>query len=291
MSSKTDFTEHFFTTSDGPRIHYRDYPPKGETTGLPVLCLHGLTRNVRDFEDIAPRIAAMGRRVIVASQRGRGRSDADPQPDRYRPPVYAADMLGLLDELGIERAVFVGTSMGGLMTMVVAGTQKHRIAAAVINDIGPEIAAPGLDRIRANIAGRDPVDSWQAAASRNRNANLPAFPKRETDDAFWLDFARKTWIEREDGRIELDYDGAIVTSVDGDDKLQTIWDLWAAFSDIPTLLVRGGITDLLAVDTVERMRAEKPDLDVVEVPDVGHAPFMTEPEAWTAVERFLKRVD
>jgi pimeloyl-ACP methyl ester carboxylesterase len=284
------FEDRFFTNADGLTLNYRDYPAVGEVRGLPVLCLHGLTRNVKDFEDLAPRIAAKGRRVIVASQRGRGKSEADPQPERYQPPVYAADMLGLLDSLGIERAVFVGTSMGGLMTMMVAGTQPERIAAAVINDIGPSISKPGLDRIKFNTSSREPVGSWAEAAARTRESNLAAFPKRADDAAFWEDFARKTWIER-NGRVELDYDGNIISMIDGDAPLPDIWEFWEPFKAFPTVVVRGGISDLLSAETVAEMARRKPGLIVAEVPDVGHAPFMTEPESWSVIDTFLDQVD
>ncbi|MEA1943471.1 MAG: alpha/beta hydrolase [Pseudomonadota bacterium] len=287
-----NFTDRFFTNSDGLRVHYRDYPAQGGETGVPVLCLHGLTRNVKDFEDLAPKIAAKGRRVIVASQRGRGRSDPDPQTERYQPPVYAGDMLGLLDALEIPRAVFVGTSMGGLMTMVVAGIQPRRIAAAVINDVGPVVAKEGLDRIKVNTSTRAPVASWEEAAARTRESNLAAFPDREGDEAFWTDFAHKTWIEGDDGRIVLDYDGEILSMLGGDDApLPDLWEFWDPFANIPALVVRGAISDLLSPETVAEMKRRKPDLDVVEVPRVGHAPFMTEPEAWAAIDTFLDRVD
>ncbi|WP_300542802.1 alpha/beta hydrolase [Maricaulis sp.] len=284
------FTDHFFTNADGLRLHYRDYLAQGTERGVPVLCLHGLTRNVKDFEELAPMIAAKGRRVIVASQRGRGRSDPDPQTERYTPPVYAADMLALLDDLGIGRAVFVGTSMGGLMTMIAAGMQPRRLAAAVINDIGPSIAREGLDRIKLNTSSREPAADWQDAAARTRESNLAAFPGKADDEAFWLDFAKKTWIER-DGQVVLDYDGNLLSMIDGGTPLPDIWDFWEPFSGIPTVVVRGGISDLLLPETVAEMKRRNPDLVVAEVPDVGHAPFMTEPEAWSAVSALLDRVD
>ena len=285
------YSDHFFTTGDGPRLHYRDYAPVGEARGVPVLCLHGLTRNVGDFEDLAPRLAALGRRVVVVSQRGRGRSDPDPQELRYQPLTYALDMIALLDALKIERAVFIGTSMGGLMTMIIAAQQPHRIAAAVLNDIGPEIANAGLDRIKANVSSRDPVASWDEAADRSREANLAAFPKRADDAEFWLDFAHKTWIETGDGRIALAYDGALVDQLDSSAVPPDLWPFWEPFNRFPTLLVRGGISDLLTPETVAEMTRRNPGLDFVEVPDIGHAPFMTEPEAWAAIEAFLHRVD
>lgn len=285
------FSEHFFTTADGPRVGYRDYPAVGESRGVPILCLHGLTRNVKDFEDLAPRLAALGRRVIVVSQRGRGRSDPDPQVERYQPLTYASDMIGLLDAVGIDRAVFIGTSMGGLMTMIIAAQQPQRIAAAVLNDIGPEIAEVGLDRIKHNVSSRDPVKTWEAAAARSREANLAAFPKRADDQAFWLDFAHKTWVETGDGRIALAYDGAIVDQIDSSAVPPDMWPFWEPFKGFPTLLVHGAISDLLTAETAAEMKRRKPDLEIVEVPDVGHAPFMTEPQAWSAIEAFVSRVD
>lgn len=289
MTSGFPFTDDVFTPEDGLKLHYRVYEPVGETTGDPVLCLHGLTRNLKDFEDFAPHIAAMGRTVICASQRGRGGSDHDPQPERYSPAVYTQDMLGLLDHLKIDRAVFVGTSMGGLMTMVAATMAPQRIARAVLNDIGPELDPVGIGRIRA-YAGKTEgrFESWQAAADAIRAINGIAFPK-ETGNAFWLDFARKTCRETADGTIVLDYDKAIAESVaEGGDVDVDLWPLFDAMKDIPTLLVRGEITDLLMMSTVDEMKRRKPDLEFVSVPDTGHAPFLTEPAALAKIRDFLK---
>jgi len=286
------FTDHFFTNPDGLKLHYRDYPAVGAETGLPVLCLHGLTRNVKDFDELAPQIAALGRRVIVVSQRGRGQSDYDPQPERYQPPVYAGDMIALLDHMALKPVVFVGTSMGGLITMAVNAVRPDLVAGAVLNDIGAEINLEGIDRIRENVSSRDPVDSWEEAAERTMAYNLAAFPDRKGDTDYWIAFAKRTWIEREDGRLHLDYDGAITEQIDGNDAPPELWNFWMpAFAGKPVLLVRGAITDLLTPETAAEMKARKPDLMVVEVPRVGHAPFMTEPEAWAAIEKFMAEVD
>ncbi|WP_420434873.1 alpha/beta fold hydrolase [Hyphobacterium sp.] len=289
MTPGMPFNDDFFTTNDGLKLHYRVYEPVSETRGDPVLCLHGLTRNLKDFEDFAPHIAALGRTVICATQRGRGRSDRDPRPERYSPPVYTQDMLDLLDHLKIDRAVFVGTSMGGLMTMVAATLAPNRIARAVLNDIGPELDPVGIGRIRA-YAGKTEgrFESWQTTADAIRAINGIAFPK-ETGNAFWLDFAHKTCREAADGAIVLDYDKAIAESVaEGGDVDVDLWPLFDAMKDIPTLLVRGEITDLLMVSTVEAMKARKPDLEFVSVPDTGHAPFLTEPAALAKIKAFLK---
>lgn len=281
------FSDQIFETADGLKLHYRVYPATVDETGPPVLCLHGLTRNLKDFEDLAPKLGALGRKVISATQRGRGGSDHDPEHARYNPAVYTQDMFGLLDHLGIDKAVFIGTSMGGLMTMIAASMAPQRIVKAVLNDIGPELDPAGIARIRRYAGKTDGrFESWQAAADAIRAINGVAFPK-ETDNAFWLDFAKKTC--REDkGAVVLDYDPAIAKSVaEGGDVDVDLWPLFDALKDIPTLIVRGGLSDLLMVSTVEEMQRRKPDLRTVEVPDVGHAPFLTEPAGWAAIKAFL----
>lgn len=281
------FSDQMFETADGLKLHYRVYPATAEETGPPVLCLHGLTRNLKDFEDLAPKLGALGRKVISATQRGRGGSDHDPQHERYNPAVYTQDMIGLLDHLGIDKAVFVGTSMGGLMTMIAATMAPQRIAKAVLNDIGPELGPAGIARIRTYAGKTDGrFANWEAAADAIRAINGVAFPK-ETGNAFWMDFARKTCRE-DNGVVVLDYDPAIAKSVaEGGDVDVDLWPLFDALKTIPTLVVRGGISDLLMMSTVEEMQRRKPDLAFVNIPDVGHAPFLTEPEAWAAIKAFL----
>lgn len=284
------FVEGRFQTADGPRIEFRDYAPLGSTGGLPVLCLHGLTRNVRDFEELAPQISVLGHRVIVASQRGRAGSDPDPVPERYNPAVYTGDMLALLDKLSIDKAIFVGTSMGGLMTMIAAATAPHRIAGAVLNDIGPEVDPVGLARIQGYVGVGTPASTWEEAAQRSRETQAIAFPK-ETGDAFWMRFARRTYREAGPGRIVPDYDPEIGRTVQpGSTALTNLWPIYEALRPIPALIVRGELSDILSSETVARMHAMKPDLASALVPDVGHAPFLTEPSAWDAVREFLVRV-
>lgn len=274
------------TTADGLKVHYLDYAGPADRT--PVLCLHGLTRNVRDFGEVAPRLQASGRRVLVAEMRGRGRSDWDPQPDRYRPDVYVGDMLRLLDQERVERAVIVGTSMGGLMAMMMGLVARDRIAAVVLNDIGPVIQAEGLARIQGYVGGGPSVVTWADAADKARSINGSAFPGEADNPAFWDAFARRLFTEGEDGRPVLDYDPAISGKVQQGDVAPP--DLWPAFDsvvDAPMLLVRGAITDLLSTDTVAEMQRRKPDLEVVEAANVGHAPMLTEPDVRPALERFV----
>jgi len=286
-----EFSDHMFPTAEGPQIAYRVYPAQGgDETGTPILCLHGLTRNLLDFEDLAPRLAMMGRKVITVSQRGRGDSEPETDASRYSPVIYTGDMLALLDHLLLKKAIFIGTSMGGLMTMIAASAAPERVKGAVLNDIGPEIDPVGIARIQSYVGNTKPVSDWAASADRVREVNGAAFPE-ETDDAFWLDFARKTFRQRKDGQMELSYDPAISQSVDSDNAdLHNLWPLFDALRGIPTLLLRGAISDILSEETFEKMKAKHKDLKTALVPNVGHAPTLSEPQSWTAIRNFIVEV-
>lgn len=288
------FEERIVETVDGLTIYARDYPPLLPETGLPVICLHGLTRNSRDFEVIAPRIAALGRRVIAADMRGRGKSANDPDPAHYVPAVYAQDVLALMDKLEIPKAVFVGTSMGGLITMVLAALAPDRIVASVLNDVGPRLNMAGLARISTYVGRTQPVDGWSEAAEALRATQGGAFPERADDDAFWQVFARRTFRTRDDGRLEFDYDPLIALAFadfDEDAPPPDLTPLFSVLAQKPMLSVRGEISDLFSEDVVEMMRGLKADLDTVTVENIGHAPTLEEPEAWDALLDFLAKVD
>ncbi|HWA89371.1 MAG TPA: alpha/beta hydrolase [Rhizomicrobium sp.] len=282
-----NFAEHRIASDDGVRIYARDYVCEG-THKLPVICLHGLTRNSFDFEEVAPRIAATGRRVVVPDMRGRGKSDNDPEPARYRPDTYVHDVFRLMDTLNIPRAVFVGTSMGGVMTMLAATMAPARIAAAVLNDIGPEIDPRGVARIGSYVGKSGPQDSWYDMTAAVRAIGEAAFPGR--DDEFWATFTRRVGREREDGKIELAYDPLIAQNFSSAPP-PSMMPLFVALAPVPILLVRGALSDLISRDGVAAMRGAKPDLEFVEVPDTGHAPTLEEPEAWNAIAAFLAKVE
>jgi len=287
------FVSRWFRSQDGLTLHARDYAGAEGPAKLPVICLHGLTRNSRDFEAVAPWIAATGRRVIVPDVRGRGLSDRDPQPMRYVPLTYARDMTGLMEQAGIARAVFVGTSMGGLITMALALLKVRLIAGAVLNDVGPQVSPVGLARI-AGYVGRQaaPVDTWAEAEAYARALNETAFPGR--DDAFWAAFARRVFREDAAGRPVLDYDPQISAPIRAAGPRALTPNLWPFFGRLarhaPVLLVRGQTSDLLDPDIAGRMRRKAPKMAYVEVPGVGHAPMLDEPEAKAAILDFLGRV-
>jgi pimeloyl-ACP methyl ester carboxylesterase len=294
------FAERTVRTPDGLSLKVRDYPAAEPATGLPVFCLHGLTRNSKDFEVVAPRIAALGRRTIAWDTRGRGRSDRDPEPARYNAAIYAQDAVATLDEMAIDRAVFIGTSMGGLIMMALAAMAPQRIAASVLNDVGPEIDPAGLARIGSYVGKAGKAETWEAAAAVLRGINEVAFPNE--DSSFWMRFARRTFRQNPDGSLEPDYDPAIAqafqpppppaegapASAAPAPDLRPFFQALAAAG--PMLVVRGAASDILSPAGLATMRELKPDLDVIEVAGIGHAPTLEEPAAWDGLINFLARV-
>lgn len=281
-----------FTSPDGLSLYARDHAPADGPARLPVIAIHGLTRNSADFETIAPLIAQSGRRVVAVDVRGRGLSDRAPDAMTYQPATYARDVLALLEQTGIERAVFLGTSMGALITMALAGLKSRVIAAAIINDVGPEVAKEGLARIAAYSSQPVETQTWAEAAAYARKINGVAFPHYQ--DADWDRFARRIFREGPDGAPVLDYDPDIAVPIRAAGKAALVPSLWPAFRRLargrPTLLVRGGISDLLSGDIAARMRKAAPTMAYAEVPGVGHAPMLDEPEARAAIFAFLAEV-
>ena len=294
------FTDFFWTSHEGLPLHARDYAAAGETRKLPVICIHGLTRNARDFEDLAPRIAALGRRVLAVDVRGRGLSARAPDPLNYHPGTYAAAVVSLLQAAGIEKAVFVGTSMGGLITLVLTSIAPQAIAAAVLNDVGPELSPVGLARIAGYTGMASRFETWNQAVAYAKAINEAAFPAYTAKD--WEVFARRLFDEK-DGAFVLAYDpdisapiraaaeAAARSQAEGGQALAPpdMYPLFRALAkDRPLLLVRGGISDLIDPAIAERMRAAAPHMAYAEVPGVGHAPMLTEPKAWAAIEKLLQ---
>ncbi len=288
----TAYAARRWTTADGLSLHARDYAPASGPARLPVIAIHGLTRNAADFEGIAPLIAATGRRVLAIDVRGRGQSDRAPDPMTYQPATYAQDVLALLQQTGIERAVFLGTSMGGLITMALAAIRSKVIAGAIINDVGPEVAKEGLARIAA-YSGQ-PVDTpgWADAAAYAKRINDVAFP--HYTDADWEAFARRIFREGTEGAPVLDYDPDIAVPIKAAGAKALVPNLWPMFGRLtkgrPVLLVRGQTSDLLSEKIAAKMRKRAPRMDFVEVPGVGHAPMLDEPEAKAAIFPFLNEL-
>ena len=251
-----------------------------------MLCLHGLTRNARDFELLAERYSPEFR-VILLEFRGRGLSDPDPLPMRYNPLTYAADVLELLDHLQLPQAIFVGTSLGGLVTMAIAGVAPERIAAAILNDVGPELGQAGLDRIQKYLGTDARFQTWEAAANAIAANQGASFPRYTADD--WLKMARRNC--RQQGReIVFDYDMGIAVPFQAGGPVSKVdlWPLYAALAQKPLLVIRGEISELLTADTFAKMKQAAPDAEFVVVTETGHAPDLSEPEALAALDRFLE---
>ena len=283
----TDFEDLWYSSADGLRLYARDYPCRGELpAGPPILCMHGLTRNSADFAGLAEYLSARYR-VIAVDQRGRGRSDYDPVTAHYTPATYIQDMFTLLDRLELQKAILIGTSMGGLMSLLMSAAQPGRVAGMVINDIGPEIDPRGLVRIQGYVGRSAPVTTWEEAVAQQRAINGIAFP--DFTDAQWQTFTRGVYRD-EGGRPVLAYDPAIAGPMADEESGAVPPDLWPVFEAVtalPMLVVRGAASDILAPDCVNGMRRRKPDLQVAEIPRRGHAPTLDEPESISAIDSFL----
>ncbi|WP_309610926.1 alpha/beta hydrolase [Sphingomonas sp.] len=280
------YSDQYWNSPDGLKLHYRDYD--GPRDRPPILCIPGLTRNARDFEPVAKRFAGQWR-VIAVDLRGRGLSDHDPKTADYTPPVYAGDLIKLLDQLGIADAVFVGTSLGGIITMFMALHDSERMAGVLLNDIGPELAQAGLDRIAGYVGQEGSFAGWDALAAALAERNADVFPAY--GPAEWARFARRLAVEK--GRkVVFDYDPGIAEPFHAasDAPPMNIWPCYEALAGRPVTILRGALTDLFALDVGERMASAIPDVELVTVPNVGHAPSLDEPESLAAIERLLARV-
>jgi len=279
------FTESFVAAPDGLQLYVRDYAG-GDAGKTPVLCLAGLTRNTRDFEDIAAHIAA-GRRVIAADMRGRGRSAYDPKWENYSIPVEAGDVLAILAALRVPKVIVLGTSRGGLLATVLAAMKPDVLGGVVLNDVGPEIDPKGIARIASYVGvAVAPPQTWEEAMARAKEINGSLF---DMPDSEWMRMTRATYRE-EGGRPVLDYDmkiGDATRAQMAQPQQFDPWMLFAAFAKIPLLTVRGANSDLLSAATVAKMQAAKPDMKSVDVPGRGHAPLLNEPEAVAAIDAFL----
>jgi pimeloyl-ACP methyl ester carboxylesterase len=278
--------EYWFDSPEGLRLFSRVYA--GPAPGAPVVvCLHGLMRNGRDFEDLAAHLAARCR-VIVPDVRGRGLSARDPNFNNYQLPVYLKDLLTLLTGLGAAHVTLIGTSMGGLMAMLLAATQPALVAGIVLNDVGPEVDRAGLERIRGYAGKAAPVSSWPEAVATVRSVYGSALPG--LSDERWERMARQSYRADAHGVPQADADPLIGEPLrNSDSAAPDLWPLWGVLAKVPMLAIRGAHSDILSAATLTRMQREKPDLQVLTVADRGHTPLLDEPECLGAIERFLSR--
>ncbi|HCT27282.1 MAG TPA: alpha/beta hydrolase [Stenotrophomonas sp.] len=280
------YQDLYWNSNDDLRLHARDHAPEaGQVPRGTVVCIPGLTRNGADFDALAEVLTGVGWRVIAVDLRGRAGSERAQDPSSYNPRAYADDMVALLRSQNIGSAVFIGTSLGVLVTITLASRAPQTIAAAVLNDAGPRVPREALARI-GKYAGKPvpPMDLPQATAYMG-TIGKAAFPRYTVED--WRAMALRTFRQREDGMLELDYDPAVIRTT----RPWVLWLLrpllWRAVrgltARVPVLVVRGALSDILPADVARQMAATSPSARLVEVPDVGHAPMLNEPEARDAI--------
>ena len=278
--------EATIAASDGVALYYRDY---GATTGrLPLVCLTGLTRNSKDFHPIATELAPK-RRVLALDYRGRGRSGYDPNWQNYAPPTYVQDILAVLQHAGIQRCVLFGTSLGGLLAMALAAGMPGLVAAAILNDVGPTVSDEGRRRIAGYVGTDLRFATYEEAAAAIKQQFGYAYP--DAPETHWLQSARDTFVrDAATGQLRLDYDlkigDALREQVSG--PVPDLWPLYAALKPIPTLAVRGALSDVLDQQTFDRMLAEKPDLRRLLIPNRGHIPLPHEEPFRSVLHEFLE---
>lgn len=280
------YEDKYWWSRDGLRLHYRDYA--GPADRPPVICLPGLTRNARDFEGVAERLAGQWR-VLCVELRGRGESAYAKDPMTYVPLVYLQDLDALLEAAEIDRFVALGTSLGGIMTMLLAATGHGRIVGALLNDIGPVIEEAGLDRIREGVGNGGAYQTWVHAARAVAEVQAVVYPDYTLDE--WLVLAKRLYRLNSKGRVVLDYDQRIAEPfrVPGGEAGVDLWPAFDALKGAPVTIVRGALSDILSETTARTMQLRHPDLELVTVPRVGHAPTLLEPECVAAIDRLLER--
>lgn len=283
----SDYSDGFWQSRDGLKLHYRDYP--GRSDRPPLICLHGLTRNARDFANLAARLSGEWR-VICPEMRGRGDSAYAKDATTYVPAQYVEDLKELIDQAEIGRFVAIGTSLGGLVTMLAALQMPEKITGAALNDIGPLLEPQGLRRIATYVGQGRTFPTWMHAARAMEEAHRAAYPDFQIAD--WLAMAKRLMTLTSNGRIVFDYDMKIAEPFIGmePDEQPDMWPCVDALAGRPILLLRGGLSDLLSDATLQRMKRQLPEAEAVTIERVGHAPTLDEPEAIAAIDRLLARI-
>ena len=279
MAGKGDFTEHYFNAQDGLKLYARDYGGDDPRTAerMPVVCLAGLTRNSRDFHELAELLSAdpgTPRRVVTIDTRGRGNSEWDSDPAHYNVPQETGDVIAGCEALGIDKAAFIGTSRGGLILHVLAAMKPSLIGAVILNDVGPAIGMEGLRLIQSYLSRRSVFSSYDEAVKALKIVHSAAFPT--VSDAEWMVFAKATFRETDKG-VEPDHDPAIaaaMASVDLSQPLPELWDQFDLFRAVPLMTIRGENSVLLTKDILDRMAQRNPAMEIVSVPGQGHAPIL-----------------
>jgi len=287
MSKEKSYQDIYWESDDGLKLHAWDYPSDSGKT--PIICIPGLTRNARDFQHLGTAFYGE-RRILMLDLRGRGASEYAKDSSTYNPKQYVSDIIMLMDELEIPKALFFGTSLGGIVTMIMAKMHPERVAGALLNDIGPELDQKGLDRIADHVGQGRSFDTWAHAARDIAEGSNDIFPDFTLKD--WIAFAKKVYRMNSSGRIKLDYDMKIAEPFDSKGGGSgALWNALENMKEIPTLILRGELSDLFSEEIAQKMLGKLDKGELVTVPRVGHAPTLEEPVALDAITQLLHRVD
>lgn len=283
----SEYNDIWYQSHDGLKLYARDYPHASPK--LTLLCLPGLTRNSADFAEFCHELNS-DYRLVVADQRGRGKSQYDSMTSNYVLATYVRDMFTLIATLQLKNVVLVGTSLGGLMSIAMHASRPSEFRAVIINDIGPELSDKGLSRIKSYLGKTKPATSWQEAIESTRFLNADVYP--HFTDTQWESFAKKLYGEDEQGVPRLLYDSSIAEPVDAspEDEVLLLTDMWHTFEQLgtrPCLALRGELSDLLSEQCFAEMQKRVPQLVAVEVKGVGHTPMLTESQAIESIKKFL----
>jgi pimeloyl-ACP methyl ester carboxylesterase len=281
----------FVSAADGLRLHVREYGHQADSPALSVVCLPGLARTTADFDALAPALAydKPQRRVIAIDSRGRGESEHDANPKNYNLSIELGDLVAVLIALEIKRAVFIGSSRGGILTMLLAAAHPEMIAGAVLHDIGPVIEPEGVARIKSYVGKLRQPQTFEEGADILRGLFAVQFPNFTSEQ--WHSAAQRTW-KLHTGKLVLTYDPALAESLaefDIEHPLPTLWNEFEALAPVPVLLIRGARSDILSEATLNIMRARHPDLESIEVPDQGHVPLLESAELIRRIAAFVEK--
>jgi pimeloyl-ACP methyl ester carboxylesterase len=291
-ASDRRFASIFVTAPDGLTLHVRRYGSR-VASALPVVCLPGLARTAADFHPLAAALAsdpAKPRLVLAVDYRGHGQSQYDRNPDNYTLPVALADLSAVLSALEIAPAIFLGTSYGGILAMMLAVLRPTAIAGVILNDIGPVIEPHGLVRLKGYIEKLPIPRSFEEGGKILRWFFEAQFPKLAPQD--WIAFAQRTWHEH-GGRLLPDHDPKLAQTLQGADMQHppTLWTHFDALARVPLMVIRGAKSDMLASSTLDAMLSRRRELDVALVPDQGHPPMLTEPKLIKRIAAFVASCD
>ncbi len=284
-----EWEDGYWWSKDGLRLHYRDYPASSRSRQLPIICIPGLTRNARDFAGLADRLAGK-RRLILVELRGRGESAPAKDPMTYVPERYIEDLDALIGQRALDRFILFGTSLGGMLSMVLSNIHAGKVAGVMLNDIGPSIDPAGLSRIKTYVGRGSSFPTWLHAARGLADVHRIAYPDFGLDQ--WLAMAKQLCRLTSAGRIVMDYDSALAEPlrVAGNEAPPDMWQLLDAMKPIPSLLIRGTLSDIISAETADKMKTVLPLMERVEIARVGHAPTLSEPDSEVAIDRLLARI-